>query len=103
MHVIDIDKDITQINKKIAERNKALLTKNRVFAFDLLGAIGSGKTSLIETLIERLSKEYKIAAIAGDVISDADASRLKKHAILTPTWWNMRLKSFRLIILTYSS
>ena len=50
MHHIDIsiEKDIFSANKKLADANAAHLHAHRVRAFDLLGGIGSGKTTLIE-------------------------------------------------------
>ncbi|MBN2013613.1 MAG: hydrogenase nickel incorporation protein HypB [Candidatus Altiarchaeota archaeon] len=81
MHVIDVDRDIMEINRRISERNQRVLEENNVFGFDVLGAIGSGKTSLIEALVGRIGKKLGIGAIAGDVISDADASRLKRCGI----------------------
>lgn len=81
MHVIDVDKDIMGINRKIAQRNHKLLKERGVFAIDVLGAIGSGKTSLIEYIVKKIGDEYRIGAIAGDVISDADAGRLKALGI----------------------
>lgn len=44
-----------------------------------MGAIGSGKTSLIEALIDAMN--YKIGVIAGDVISKYDAGRFEKHNV----------------------
>lgn len=81
MHVIDVARDVTQINKKIADRNNKTLKEHGVFAVDVLGAIGSGKTYLIEKIVGKIGKELRIGAIAGDVISDADAGRLKKLGI----------------------
>jgi hydrogenase nickel incorporation protein HypB len=80
MHVIGIEKDIMEINMKIAERNRELFEENGVFAFNIMGAIGSGKTSLIEALYEKL-KDFRMGVIAGDVISDVDAKRLDKLAV----------------------
>ena len=77
MHVIGIEKDIMEINRGIAKRNRELFEENGVFAFNIMGAIGSGKTSLIEALYERL-KDFRVGVIAGDVISDVDAKRLDK-------------------------
>jgi hydrogenase nickel incorporation protein HypB len=80
MHVIGIEKDIYEINRKIAEKNKKRLEENGVLAINFMGAIGSGKTAMIEALDKKLVG-YRMAAIAGDVISDLDASRLKKLGI----------------------
>jgi hydrogenase nickel incorporation protein HypB len=80
MHVIGMGKDVFEINKKIAERNRKTFDDAGVLAINFMGAIGSGKTAMIEVLHKKL-KGYKIAAIAGDIISDLDANRLKKLGI----------------------
>lgn len=80
MHVIGVERDIMEINRGIANRNRRRFEENKVFAFNIMGAIGSGKTSLIEILYKKL-EDYRIGVIAGDVISDIDAERLKKLGI----------------------
>lgn len=80
---VKIGHDLIKANKELAERNRRLLNEKKVIAFDIMGAIGSGKTSLIEYLIEELKKKgYSIGVIAGDVISEIDARRFKKHDIV---------------------
>lgn len=83
MHIIDvgIEKDILAANRKLAEENKKLFDENGVRAFDFLGAIGSGKTMIIERLIEKLSSKYRIGAITGDVSGNDDYLRLLKYGI----------------------
>lgn len=76
---VEIQHDIMVANKKLAKRNQRIFDKADVFAIDFLGAIGSGKTSLIETLIEKM--DYKIGVIAGDVISRFDAGRIESHDV----------------------
>ena len=76
---IEIQHDIMLANKKLADKNQKILDNADVFAVDVLGAIGSGKTSLIETLIEKM--DHKIGVIAGDVISKFDAGRFEKYNI----------------------
>lgn len=41
--VLDIAKDILKANKRLADKNRKLLNKHGVVAFDFMGAIGSGK------------------------------------------------------------
>jgi hydrogenase nickel incorporation protein HypB len=79
MHHIDvrIEKDVYDVNNSIADANSALLKRHGVRAFDLLGAIGSGKTALIERLAPLLSGQgLKTGAIAGDVYGDDDFRRI---------------------------
>lgn len=76
---VEVQHDIMLANKKLAKRNQRIFDKAGVFAIDVLGAIGSGKTSLIETLIDKM--DYKIGVIAGDVISKFDAGRFQNHNI----------------------
>jgi len=76
---VEIQHDIMVANKKLAKRNQRIFDKADVFTVDVLGAIGSGKTSLIENLIEKMN--YKIGVIAGDVISRFDAGRFEKHNV----------------------
>ncbi len=76
---VEIQHDIMVANRKLARRNQRIMDQNGVFSVDVLGAIGSGKTSLIETLIDHL--EHKVGVIAGDVISKYDAGRFESHHV----------------------
>ncbi len=77
---ITLEKDILGANRKIADQNRSLLKKYDVKAYDFMGSIGSGKTTLIEGLIDMLrSKGIKTGVIAGDVAGDDDCKRFKRH------------------------
>jgi len=76
---VEIQHDIMVANRKLAKRNQRNLDKADVFAIDVLGAIGSGKTSLIEALIQKMN--HKIGVIAGDVISNFDAQRFESYNV----------------------
>jgi len=76
---LEIGKDIFEENRKLADKNLKLLNKYGIKSFDFMGAIGSGKTLLIERFIELRNK--KVGVITGDVTGDDDFRRIKK---LTP-------------------
>lgn len=79
MHHIDvsIEKDVFDVNNRIAHANFHHLQDHGVRAFDILGAIGSGKTALIEQLVPLLRERgLRPAAIAGDVYGDDDFRRI---------------------------
>lgn len=79
---VSIGADLIQKNEELALKNRELLDKHNVRAFNIMGAIGSGKTMLIEHAIERLKGEYKCAVFAGDVIARYDAERFEKKGTL---------------------
>ena len=85
MHTIEvpIGYDVLEVNSELARRNREALEKHGITAFNIMGAIGSGKTLLIEKTIERLGKSLRIGAIAGDVIARIDAARFEKYVIPT--------------------
>ena len=69
MHHVDVhmEAEIYGANNRLAEHNAEHFKAHGVRAFDLLGAIGSGKTSLIEQIVPELKKRnLNTAAIAGD-------------------------------------
>lgn len=79
MHHIDvqIEKDVYAANDRLAAANAAHLKDHGVRGFDLLGAIGSGKTSLIERLAPLLkARNLNAGAVAGDVYGDDDFTRV---------------------------
>ncbi len=84
MHHIDIhmEKDIFDGNTRLAGANARHLKDHGVRAFDLLGAIGSGKTALIENLVPLLrARGLSPGAIAGDVYGDDDFQRIVQTGI----------------------
>ncbi len=79
MHQVDvrIEKDLYAANDALAAENAARLAAHGVIGIDLLGAIGSGKTALIERLAPLLAgRGLRAGAIAGDVYGDDDYRRI---------------------------
>ncbi len=73
---VDLAESVLEANRGLALQNRALLKAHGVRAFDFLGAVGSGKTMLIERLSELLQvRGIRVGAIAGDVAGDDDHRR----------------------------
>lgn len=75
---ITIGYDILHANRMLASNNRSTLDKSGIRAFNIMGAIGSGKTLLIEKTIKYFGDKLRIGAIAGDVVARLDASRFEK-------------------------
>jgi len=78
---IELEEDLLKRNEELAQKNRGLLDKNKIIAVDVMGSIGSGKTSLIKNLLFRLKGKYRIGVIAGDLTTTIDAERIKEEGV----------------------
>ncbi len=77
MHNIHVQaEEILKRQLDLAEANRKKLEAANVIAISVMGAIGSGKTSLIERMIDRLSRcGLRVGTIAADSAGDDDHRR----------------------------
>lgn len=74
--------DILARQLKLAEVNFVRLRDKSVRAISIMGAIGSGKTTIIEKLLDRVSRcGLKAATIAADSAGDDDHRRFLAHEV----------------------
>ena len=80
---VEMERDILAANRELADENHDLLRLHTIKSFDVMGAIGSGKTLLIEKIIDELKKRgLNVAAIAGDVAGHDDYDRFVSHGVI---------------------
>ncbi len=77
--VIELNDDLLANNESLARKNSDMLKKLGIKSVDIVGAIGAGKTLILEKLVEKLGKKHKILVINGDVTLRIDADRIQKH------------------------
>jgi hydrogenase nickel incorporation protein HypB len=77
MHDVRLSgEDVLKRQLELAETNRQRLNAGGIRSISVLGAIGSGKTTLIERLIEHLSQSGKtVGTIAADSAGDDDHRR----------------------------
>jgi hydrogenase nickel incorporation protein HypB len=75
-NLITIEQKILKKNAEVALENRQEIDSRRAFAVGLVGAPGSGKTSLLERTIAALRGRARTAVIEGDVQTDRDAQRI---------------------------
>jgi hydrogenase nickel incorporation protein HypB len=81
--VIDTKKEVEKDNEILAEKINDELKKNNIKSFDIVGAIGAGKTAILEKICEKLSPKYRILVICGDITTRVDADRIEQHKVET--------------------
>ena len=72
---IAVEKD----NELLAQKNNEKLKKHNIKSIDIVGAIGAGKTAIIEKILEVISAKYRILVVCGDVTTRVDADRIQAH------------------------
>ena len=75
---IELEEDLLKKNEELARQNRKILEEYKILAIDIMGSIGTGKTSLIKSLIFHLKGKYEIWVIAGDLTTTIDADRIEK-------------------------
>lgn len=74
--IIEVNKALTAANDAIAAQLREELGAKGVFCLNIVSAPGSGKTALIEQLVDRLAGIRRIAVIEGDPHTALDRDRV---------------------------
>ena len=68
-------------NDHTAAHNRQHFQHHGVLAVNLMSSPGAGKTSLLESTIDALNGEFRLAVIEGDLETENDANRIRKHGV----------------------
>jgi len=78
---IELEHSLLEANAKLAMENRSLLDHHGIVAIDVMGAIGSGKTTLIGRLVERLKDRFGVAVFNGDATTSTDADLIARQNV----------------------
>ena len=81
MEIIKIERKVLAKNDAIASEIRGKFEESGVFAINMVSSPGSGKTSLVEKVIENFSGRVNISVIEGDVQTDLDAQRVSAYNV----------------------
>lgn len=80
-HTIEVLENLLQVNDIQAGHNREHFDEYGVFAVNIMSGPGSGKTSLLEATIKALPPGVKVAVIEGDLETENDAERIRRHGV----------------------
>ena len=72
---VAVVEEIMSANDQIAHEIQETLDKANIFSMNIMASPGAGKTSLIESTIRVLNKQFNISVIDGDIATTIDADR----------------------------
>jgi hydrogenase nickel incorporation protein HypB len=83
---LDVHERILAGNDRTARHNREHFHDHHVFAVNLMGSPGAGKTAVLEATARALNRpgsdEVKIGVLAGDLATDNDAARVRAAGIV---------------------
>lgn len=79
--IIEIKKSIFEGNNRKAAVLRDELKRRGCFLLNIMSSPGSGKTTAISAIAERLRGRYKIGVIEADIESDVDAAALNEQGV----------------------
>jgi len=74
---VDVNERLLASNALDAEHNRAHFAERKIFAINLMGTPGAGKTALLEATIVRWRESLRILVIEGDQATDRDSARIR--------------------------
>jgi hydrogenase nickel incorporation protein HypB len=80
---IELEQTLLQANAKLAKENRAQLDHYGITAIDFMGAIGSGKTTLIARMIGKLKEQLNLAVFNGDATTVDDVNLIAVQGVPT--------------------
>ena len=78
---VEIGVDVLEDLRKLAEANRKLLDDHGVTMVDVMGSVGTGKTALIEQLVQSLKETQRILVLNGDLTTTIDQDRILRHGV----------------------
>jgi len=76
VQIVEIKEDIKSRNNEQAKDIRREMKEKKIFFLNVMSSPGSGKTTLIINLIQRLKDDFTIGVIEADVDSAVDAERI---------------------------
>jgi len=78
---LDVQQRILARNEDVAAHNRQHFLDRGIFAINLMGSPGSGKTAVLEATAAAFEGGSKLAALAGDLATENDSNRLVRAGI----------------------
>lgn len=78
---VSVGRTIQRSAEESARRIRALLDAKRILSLNVISSPGSGKTALIERIIDAFRGALRVGVVEGDIETELDAERIRKHGV----------------------
>jgi hydrogenase nickel incorporation protein HypB len=79
--LIEVRRNVLKQNDLLARLLRERFREAGVLVVSIVSSPGAGKTALLERTLAQLRREYRVAALVGDLATDNDAARLARTEV----------------------
>ena len=79
VRIIEVKQSVFASNERRADELRKELKEKKVFLLNVMSSPGSGKTTTLTGIINRLKDEFRIGVMEADIDSDVDARTISKN------------------------
>lgn len=79
--LVEVRRNVLKQNDVVARALRTRFRDAGVFVASLVSSPGSGKTAFLEKILTELRKDFRVAALVGDLATDNDAARLARSQV----------------------
>jgi hydrogenase nickel incorporation protein HypB len=76
--IVEVRAKVLKQNDLLARALRERFQRSATCVVGLVSSPGSGKTAFLEKLLGRLARDYRVAALVGDLATENDAARLQR-------------------------
>lgn len=76
--IVEVRAKVLKQNDVLARALRERFRRNGTCVVGLVSSPGSGKTAFLEKLLSGLARDYRVAALVGDLATENDAARLQR-------------------------
>ena len=76
--IVEVRAKVLKQNDLLARALRERFQRSGTCVVGLVSSPGSGKTAFLEKLLGRLARDYRVAALVGDLATENDAARLQR-------------------------
>jgi hydrogenase nickel incorporation protein HypB len=77
----DVSIALLKANDFVARAIRERLGRHRIALVNIVSSAGSGKTALLEAVVQRLKDRVRLAVLEGDLETERDAERIRRHGV----------------------
>jgi hydrogenase nickel incorporation protein HypB len=75
--IVEVRAKVLKQNDLLAHSLRERFQREGICVVGLVSSPGSGKTAFLEKLLSGLARDYRVAALVGDLATENDAARLQ--------------------------